>query len=73
MPVVHCGGRLWCRYHLCWPVVVPLRVSMNADGGVELFIELDINEATYVGVVDAAIEIKKKGKTRTQRKRSLYQ
>eukprot|EP00983_Pelagomonas_calceolata_P005930 196797-Pelagomonas_calceolata.AAC.1 len=34
------------RYHLCWAVVVPMRVSMNADGGVKLFIELDINEAT---------------------------
>eukprot|EP00983_Pelagomonas_calceolata_P010026 325595-Pelagomonas_calceolata.AAC.1 len=29
-------------------------LSIHADRGVELFIELGINEATYVGVVDAA-------------------
>eukprot|EP00983_Pelagomonas_calceolata_P002744 91290-Pelagomonas_calceolata.AAC.1 len=46
MSVVRCGGGLWCRYNLCWAVIVPLRLSMSAYGGVKLFIELGINEAT---------------------------
>eukprot|EP00983_Pelagomonas_calceolata_P067685 1149572-Pelagomonas_calceolata.AAC.1 len=58
MSVVRCGGRLWCRYHLCWVMIVPLRSSMSAYGGVKLFIGLGINEATNVGVVDAAVQCK---------------
>eukprot|EP00983_Pelagomonas_calceolata_P023708 746434-Pelagomonas_calceolata.AAC.1 len=55
MPAVRCGGGLWCGYHLCWAVIVPLRLGMSAYGGVRLFIELGINEAINVSVVDAAV------------------
>eukprot|EP00983_Pelagomonas_calceolata_P030163 945383-Pelagomonas_calceolata.AAC.1 len=56
MSVVSCGGGLWCRYHLCWAVVVPSRVSMNADMGINFFIKLVMDEATNVGVVYAALD-----------------
>eukprot|EP00983_Pelagomonas_calceolata_P022280 700853-Pelagomonas_calceolata.AAC.1 len=61
MSVVHCGERLWCRYHLCWAVIIPLRSSMSAYRGVKLFIELGINETINVGVVDAAVHCRDTG------------
>eukprot|EP00967_Tisochrysis_lutea_P139023 scaffold251867_cov20-Tisochrysis_lutea.AAC.1 len=54
MSVVRCGEIVVPTYTTCVGVFVPSRLSMSAYGGLKLFIELGINEATNVGVVDAA-------------------